>query len=112
MSTQSKKLSLFTSAYAFKQHLKEKDTIDNQNELEKYLGDPCWRDAEKFNILKWWKENSTCYPILATLVRDVFATHVSSVASESAFSSGGRILDMYRSSLSLGMAETLICSQI
>ena len=39
------------------------------------------------------------------------ATPVSSVASESAFRMGGRILDMYRSSLSPAMVEALICSQ-
>ena len=110
-STQARKPTLFTRADAFKQHLKDKVIVDNKNELEKYLGDPCWVDAENFNILKWWKENSTRYPILATLVRDVLATPVSSVASESAFSTGGRILDMYRSSLSPAMVEALICSQ-
>ncbi|KAL8102179.1 hypothetical protein AgCh_026902 [Apium graveolens] len=36
---------------------------------------------------------------------------VSSVASEAAFSTGGRTIDAYRSSLSPKTAEALICSQ-
>ncbi|CAL5199374.1 unnamed protein product [Lathyrus oleraceus] len=88
-SSQPKEPSPFTRANAFKKHLKEKDTIENENELEKYLGDPCCGEGENFSILNWWKENCTRYPILATLVRDVLATPVSSVASESAFSTGG-----------------------
>ncbi|KAL8091755.1 hypothetical protein AgCh_034131 [Apium graveolens] len=36
---------------------------------------------------------------------------VSSVASEAAFSTSGRMIDAYRSSLSPKTAEALICSQ-
>ena len=103
--------SLFERADAFKQHLKLKHTIDQQNELERYLSDPVERDHDKFDILIWWKQNSLRYPVLAAMVREILATPVSSVASESAFSTGGRILDTYRSSLSPYMAEALICTQ-
>lgn len=45
------------------------------------------------------------------MVRDILATPVSTVASESAFSAGGRVVDTYRSSLKPEMAEALICTQ-
>ncbi|PNX83382.1 HAT family dimerization domain-containing protein, partial [Trifolium pratense] len=51
------------------------------------------------------------YPILSQLVRDIMPTPVSTVASESAFSTGGRVLEVYRSSLKPDMAEALICTQ-
>lgn len=97
-------------ADAFEQHLKEKDSIDKQNELERYLEEANIK-IPNFDILLWWKQNSTRYPILSTMVRDVLASPVSTVASESAFNTGGRVLDTYRSSLNPEMAEALICTQ-
>ena len=52
-----------------------------------------------FDILRWWKINSERFPILSTLARDVLAVPISTIASEYAFSTGGRVLDSYRSSL-------------
>uniref|UniRef100_A0A2N9EQV9 BED-type domain-containing protein n=1 Tax=Fagus sylvatica TaxID=28930 RepID=A0A2N9EQV9_FAGSY len=42
---------------------------------------------------------------------DVLAVPISTVASESAFSTGGCILDPFRSSLSPDMVQVLVCSQ-
>ena len=49
--------------------------------------------------------------MLSKLARDVLAVPVSTVASESAFSTGGRILDPFRSSLSPLMVQNLVCAQ-
>jgi len=48
--------------------------------------------------------------VLAVMVREILATLVSLVASENAFSTGGRVLDTYRSSLNPYMAEALVCT--
>ena len=64
-----------------------------------------------FNILAWWKRNTNKYSILSRLARDVLAIPVSTVASESAFSTGRRILDPFRSSLPPEMVQSLICTQ-
>ena len=45
------------------------------------------------------------------MARDVLAIHVSIVASESTFSTGGRVLDSFRSLLSSNMVEALVCTQ-
>ncbi|CAN1339507.1 Putative AC9 transposase [Linum perenne] len=45
------------------------------------------------------------------MAKDVLAVRVSTVASESAFSTGGRVLDAFRSSLTPKVVESLICTQ-
>ncbi|CAN1293636.1 Putative AC9 transposase [Linum perenne] len=45
------------------------------------------------------------------MARDVLAVPVSSVASESAFSTGGRVLSNFRSSLTPAIVEALICAE-
>ena len=49
--------------------------------------------------------------MLSKLARDVLAIPVSTITSESAFSTGGRILDPFRSSLSPLMVQNLVCAQ-
>jgi hypothetical protein len=53
----------------------------------------------------------TKFPIFVKIARDVLAISLTSVASESAFSTGGRIIDHFRSSLALKTVEALICCQ-
>jgi len=52
--------------------------------------------------------NSCRFSILSNIARELLAMPVSMVASESAFSTGGRVLDPYRSSLS---QQKVICTQ-
>ncbi|XP_075105694.1 uncharacterized protein LOC107777043 [Nicotiana tabacum] len=85
--------------------------VDSKTELDKYLGEDVEEDHEKFNILGWWKLNSPRFPTLAEMARDVLAIPISSVASESAFSTGGRILDPFRSSLTPRLVQALVCVQ-
>jgi hypothetical protein len=46
-----------------------------------------------FDILAYWKNNTDKYPILAQIARDMMAIQVLTVASESAFSGVGRVVD-------------------
>jgi hypothetical protein len=45
------------------------------------------------------------------MARDIFAAPASTVASESAFSTGGRVISEYRSRLTSKNVEALICLQ-
>ena len=83
----------------------------SRTELDRYLAEECEEDSKKLDILAWWKGQSSRFPILSTLARDVLAIPISTVASESAFSTGGRILDDFRSSITPFMIEALVCTQ-
>ena len=82
---------------------------DDMNELDKYMADPPLRLSGQFDILAWWKNQTDEYPILSKIARDLLAVQVSTVASESAFSAGGRVVDPFRSRLDPEMVEALIC---
>ena len=83
----------------------------SKSEYEKYLHEENEVNRDDFNILKWWKDNAARFPILARMARDVLAVLVSTVASESAFSTSGRILNEFRTSLTPFMVQALVCAQ-
>lgn len=88
------------------------DDISGKNDVDKYLSEICESTSNhNFDILSWWKLNGHRYPILSQIAKDVLAISVSTVASESAFSTGGRILDPFRSSLTSKTVESLMCTQ-
>ncbi|KAL0315170.1 UNVERIFIED_CONTAM: putative AC9 transposase [Sesamum calycinum] len=85
--------------------------MERKSELLQYLSEPHEKRDEAFDILNWWKTNSSRYPVLSRVARDVLATPVSTIASEQAFSTSGRLLDPYKSSLDPKTVEALICAQ-
>lgn len=96
-----------------KQRLESGEDLEiKRSELDVYLGEAVEDDnGNGFDLLLWWKINSSRFPILSKLARDVFAVPISTVASESTFSTGGRVLDNFRSSLTPKIVEALICTQ-
>ncbi|XP_074279075.1 zinc finger BED domain-containing protein RICESLEEPER 2-like [Silene latifolia] len=85
--------------------------VVKKTKWEKYLEDDRESRDRSFNVLQWWKDNQKRYPKLSLMARDVLVIPVSTVASESAFSTGGRILDSFRTSLAPSTVEALICAQ-
>ncbi|CAN1320034.1 Zinc finger BED domain-containing protein RICESLEEPER 1 [Linum perenne] len=84
-------------------------------ELVKYLVESREVDSsdkkQRFDVLAYWKASALRFPILSEMARDVLAVPISSVASESAFSTGGRVLSNFRSSLTPAIVEALICAE-
>jgi hAT family C-terminal dimerisation region len=79
----------------------------HMNELVSYcLGS---MKPDGIDILGYWKRNETAYPTLAMMARDIFVVPVSTVHSESFFSSANRILTDKRSRLSAKTFERLVC---
>uniref|UniRef100_A0A7N2MY98 HAT C-terminal dimerisation domain-containing protein n=1 Tax=Quercus lobata TaxID=97700 RepID=A0A7N2MY98_QUELO len=78
------------------------------NEVEKYLAKNCdGRKDVNFEILEWWRDNCSKYQVLSKVTKDVLVVPVSTITSESAFSTGGHIVDPFRSSLSPLMVQNL-----
>ncbi|KAK1434398.1 hypothetical protein QVD17_00138 [Tagetes erecta] len=82
-----------------------------KSEVDVYLEEPSYivLDNQEFDVLKWWGQSSSKFPVLSKMARNILSIPITTVASESAFSAGGRILDDYRSSLTKDMVELLVC---
>jgi hypothetical protein len=61
------------------------------------------------NILEFWKVQELHYLVVATIARDILSILISTIASESTFSVGGRVIDQHKSSLKPDIAEALVC---
>ncbi|OMP09726.1 hypothetical protein COLO4_05192 [Corchorus olitorius] len=60
-----------------------------KSELDIYLQEEreiVKQGAPAFDVLKWWRLNSPRFPIMSSLAKDILAVPVSTVASESVFS--------------------------
>jgi len=62
-----------------------------------------------FDILAWWKDRESQFPVLAAMARDLLSVQASTVASESAFSLSGRILSVRRTRLTPTSLEMCVC---
>lgn len=92
-----------------------KQNQENQaklSELDIYLKDDVCPQEDGFDILCWWSNNAHKYPIVSRIAKDVLVAPASSVALESAFSTGGRILNDHRTRLLPTTVEALICIMV
>ncbi|KAK1584298.1 hypothetical protein Q3G72_031670 [Acer saccharum] len=90
----------------------EHSTVCNQkSQLELYLNEPKLEMPSNLDVLDFWKVNMIRYPDLSVMARDILSIPVSTVASESAFSVGGRVLDQFRSLLKPDVVEAIVCTR-
>ena len=83
---------------------------NKKSELDICLFEDIVAEDASFDILRWWKVNSDRFPILSRMARDVLSVPISTVASESAFSTGGRVFNVFRSCLTPKIVGALICT--
>ncbi|XP_057543925.1 zinc finger BED domain-containing protein RICESLEEPER 2-like [Amaranthus tricolor] len=86
------------------------DYVPSKSEIDQYLESRTLPENNEFNILAWWKIDQS-YPTLRKIAKDILAIPVLSVASESAFSTGGRVVSAHRSRLHSQTVEALMCLQ-
>ncbi|KAL5553222.1 hypothetical protein UlMin_040623 [Ulmus minor] len=89
----------------------EEFSYAHKSQLKLYLDEPKMSINVKFDVLTFWKYHQYRYLEFSTMTRDVLSIPVSTVASEAAFSVGGRVLDQYRSSIKPENAETIFCTR-
>ncbi|XP_072077979.1 zinc finger BED domain-containing protein DAYSLEEPER-like [Arachis hypogaea] len=92
----------------------ETQTSKDKDELEIYLKEGLIHTNEddlKYDVLNFWKINEDRFPTLSVMARDVLSIPITTVASESAFSIGGRVLTKYRSSTLYEHVQMLICTR-
>jgi hypothetical protein len=87
------------------------NVTSGMSQLELYLDETKVARNAEFDILSFWKGNEFRYPEVAAMARDILSIPVSTVASESTFSVGGRVIDQYRSSLKPDVVEALVCTR-
>jgi hypothetical protein len=79
--------------------------------LDPYLDENLIPRSKEFDMLHWWRGNSSKYLVLSRIARDVLAILASFVASEFAFNVEKRIISEFCSSLTPETVEGLICLQ-
>ncbi|KAF7812893.1 putative AC transposase [Senna tora] len=82
-----------------------------KSELDLYLEEKVLPREPTFDILNWWKHTGIKYPTIQKITRDILAIPISTVASEYAFSTGGRLISPHRSRLKENTLEALMCTQ-
>jgi len=87
-------------------------TSRKESDLQSYLLEDRldYKKYLELDVLEYWKSQEAKYPELSLMSRDVLSIPITTVASKSAFSIGGRILDKYQSSLLPENVEALLCT--
>ncbi|XVE83524.1 hypothetical protein DITRI_Ditri16bG0094500 [Diplodiscus trichospermus] len=110
-------------AHDLDDNLMEFETFDSDGEfgslsssgktqLEFYLSEPRVElTRASFDVLTFWRVNYCRYPELPMMARDILSIPITTVASESTFSIGGRVLNKWRSSLTCTNAQVLIATR-
>ncbi|GAA0174138.1 hypothetical protein LIER_27587 [Lithospermum erythrorhizon] len=81
-----------------------------KNDLELYFDEACYPNPANFDALAWWKGNEGKYKVLSRMSKDILSIPITTVASESTFSTSGRIIDKKkRASMRRDTIEVLLC---
>ncbi|GJZ89589.1 zinc finger BED domain-containing protein RICESLEEPER 2-like protein [Tanacetum coccineum] len=64
-----------------------------------------------YDVLGFWKANESTFPVISQMARDILSVQATSVASESAFSTSGRVLLIRRNKTNTSFFENVYVSK-
>lgn len=100
-----------TAVHGTNQNYIEQAAHEELGEVIGYLERELIPQNTSFDILKWWKENTSMYPTLSRLACDILAIPGSAVSAESAFDENDEWASLFNRKLSPELVEALICTQ-
>ncbi|XP_075665725.1 zinc finger BED domain-containing protein RICESLEEPER 2-like [Castanea sativa] len=80
-------------------------------EFDHFIDEGVFKRRENFDILAWWKSNGLKYPTLQRIANDILVIPVTTIASESAFSTSERLFSPHHSRLHPNTIEAMTCAQ-
>ncbi|XP_062196063.1 zinc finger BED domain-containing protein RICESLEEPER 2-like [Phragmites australis] len=93
------------------EHLNVQTRSQLLTELDNYLEDGLVPRKDDFDILNWWMSNSTKYPTLSVMARDVLAMPAAALNGEAALSGEGPMIHKQWSTLNIKTIEALVCTR-
>ncbi|KAG8496787.1 hypothetical protein CXB51_007974 [Gossypium anomalum] len=99
----------FDESDDYKRYLNESSTRSEKSQLDIYLEEPKLELNSKIDFLDYWRKSSVRYNELSLLARDLLAIPISTVASESTFSMGKKVITPLRSSLKPKTVQAVVC---
>ncbi|TYG40941.1 hypothetical protein ES288_D12G134900v1 [Gossypium darwinii] len=99
----------FDESDDYKWYLNESSTRSEKSQLDIYLEEPELELNSQIDVLDYWSKSSVRYNELSLLARDLLAIPISTVASESAFSMGKKVITPFRSSLKPKTVQAVVC---
>nr|GMD95269.1 zinc finger BED domain-containing protein RICESLEEPER 2-like [Ipomoea batatas] len=102
-----------TGRAKFEKFVRNVDIVQHVKfELDTYLQEGvyiCEGGSTEFNALDWWKSMDLKFIVLSKMTCEILSIPITTVASKSTFSVGGRVIDTYRASLGTNTVQMLLC---